>query len=98
MDNNKVITPKVIKDGLSSPQGLALANGRLYVVEAGKGQLLAIDLSTGDAKVVAEGMEFSTGKLDMIDTKNWVRSSIVISGKTAYIGGAGTGSVYKVDL
>ena len=43
-------------------------------------------------------MKFSTGKLDLADTKNWARSSIVISGKTAYIGGAGTGNVYKLGL
>jgi hypothetical protein len=48
--------------------------------------------------MVAKGMTFSTGKLDFTDTKNWARSSIAISGKTAYIGGAGTGSVYKVGL
>ena len=98
MDKNKVITPKVVKDGLSSPQGLAVANGHLYVIEGGKGQLLAIDLFGGDTKLVATGMTFSTGKLDMVDTRNWTRSSIVISGKTAYIGGAGSGNVYKVGL
>ena len=98
MANDKVITPKVVKDGLDSPQGLALANGHLYVVEAGKGQLLAIELASGDTKTVAQGMKFSTGKLDFTDTENWARSSITISGKTAYIGGAGTGSVYKVGL
>ena len=98
MKNDKVITPKVVKEGLSSPQGLAIANGNLYVVEAGKGRLLAIELSSGDTKTVADGMKFSTGKLDFSDTRNWARSSIAISGKTAYIGGAGTGSVYKVSF
>ena len=98
MKNDKVITPKVVKDGLNSPQGLAIANGHLYVVEAGAGQLLAIDLSSGDTKTVAHGMEFSTGKLTFTDTTNWARSSIAISGKTAYVGGAGTGSVYKISL
>ena len=98
MKNDKVITPKVVKEGLKSPQGLAIANGHLYVVEAGEGRLLTIDLSNGDSKTVAHGMKFSTGKLDFTDTTNWARSSIAISGKTAYIGGAGTGSVYKVSL
>ncbi|MCX2744157.1 hypothetical protein OO013_09785 [Mangrovivirga sp. M17] len=98
LDDNQVIEPKVIKDGLSSPQGLAIADGKLYVVEAGKGQLLAIDLSSGDTKTVATGMEFSTGKLELSNTKNWARSSVAISGNTAYIGGAGAGNVYKVSL
>ena len=98
MDNDKVITPKVVKDGLNSPQGLAIADGHLYVVEAGKGQLLAIDLSSCDTKSVAHGMMFSTGKLNFTDTENWARSSIAISGDTAYIGGAGVGSIYKVGL
>ncbi|RLA40580.1 MAG: hypothetical protein DRR06_17260 [Gammaproteobacteria bacterium] len=98
MKNDKVINPKLVKDGLNSPQGLAIANGHLYVVEAGKGQLLAIHLSSGDSKIVAHGMEFSTGKLSFTDTTNWTRSLITISGQTAYIGGAGSGSVYKVSL
>ena len=55
-------------------------------------------LSSGDTKTVADGMEFSTEKLDFTDTKNWTRSSIVLSGKTAYIGGAGSGNIYKVGL
>jgi WD40 repeat protein len=98
MDNDKVITPKVVKEGLNSPQGLAIANGHLYVVEAGEGRLLSIDLSSGDTKTVAYGMKFSTGKLKFTDTTNWARSSIAISGKTAYIGGAGAGSIYKINL
>ncbi len=98
MESDKVISPKVIKDGLNGPQGLAIANGQLYVVEAGEGQLLAIDLSSGDVKTVAGGMECSTGALAFADTTNWARSSIVISGKTAYVGGAGSGNVYKISL
>ena len=98
LENDQVITPKVVKDGLSSPQGLAIADGQLYVVEAGEGRLLAIDLSSGDTRTVADGMTFSTGKLVFTDSKNWARSSIAISGKTAYIGGAGAGNVYKVSL
>jgi len=98
MESDKVISPKVIKDGLNGPQGLAIANGQLYVVEAGAGNLLAIDLSSGDVKTVAGGMECSTGALAFADTTNWARSSIVISGKTAYVGGAGSGNVYKISL
>ena len=98
MESDKVISPKVIKDGLNGPQGLAVANGHLYVVEAGAGQLLAIDLSSGDVKTVADGMECSTGELAFADTTNWARSSITISGKTAYVGGAGSGNIYKISL
>ena len=98
MDNDKVITPKVIKDGLNASQGLAIADGQLYVVEAGAGRVLAIDLTSGDAKTVAEGLKTSTGKLSFADTTNWARSSIAISGDTAYVGGAGSGNVYKIKL
>ena len=98
MESDNVITPRVVKEGLSSPQGLAVAGGHLYVVEAGTGRLLAINLSGGDTRPVATGMSFSTGKLDMADTRNWARSSILISGKTAYIGGAGSGNVYKIGI
>ena len=98
MENDKVISSKVIKDGLSGPQGLAIANGQLYVVEAGKGRLLSIDLSSGDTNTVASGLELTTGKLSFTDTQNWARSSIAISGKTAYIGAGSTGTIYKVSL
>ncbi len=98
MDNNAVIPPKLVKDGLKSPQGLAIADGHLYIVEAGEGRLLATDLANGDTKTVADGMTFSTGKLDLADTKNWARSSIAIQENMAFISGAGTGSVYKIHL
>ncbi len=98
LEDDKVITPKVVKEGLSSPQGLAIDNGKLYVVEAGKGQLISIDLSSGDTKTIATGMEFSTGKLDYTDSKNWTRSSVAILGEDAYVTGAGSGAVYKIQI
>ena len=85
-------------NSLDQDTGLAIAHGHPYVVEVGKGQLLAIDLTSGDTKTVAHRMKFSTGKLNFEDTENWARSSMAITGKTAYIGGARTGSVYKVGL
>ena len=98
MDDDKVIAPKVIKDGLSSPQGLAIDNGKLYVVEAGKGQLISIDMTSGATNTIATGMEFSTGQLDFTDSKNWTRGSVAIMGGQAYVTGAGSGAVYKIDL
>lgn len=98
MANDKTIDSKVITNGLDSPQGLAIANGLLYVIEGVKGQVLSIDLASGKTETVATGMEFSTGKLAFTDTRNWTRSSIVISGQTAYVGGAGSGAIYKLDL
>ncbi len=98
MENDKVITPKVVKDGLSAPQGLAIANGELFIVDAGTGELLSLDLSSHTVKTVASGLEGSEGVLDFSDSTNWARSTVVISGKTAYVGGAGSGNVYKISL
>ena len=98
LDDDKVITPRVIKEGLNAPQGLVIANGQLYAVEAGAGQLLAIDLSSGSLRVVADGMEFETGPMTFENPLSWARASIAISGNTAYIAGTSTGRIYKVTF
>ncbi|MFN8467379.1 MAG: hypothetical protein U0X20_17610 [Caldilineaceae bacterium] len=51
--------PKLLASGLDRPEGMAVADGRLLVAEAGTGRLLAIDLATGGMSTVAEGLGFS---------------------------------------
>ncbi|GAB3568671.1 SMP-30/gluconolactonase/LRE family protein [Amycolatopsis endophytica] len=41
---------------LAAPQGLTLHEGTLYVVESGRGRLHALDLATGECRVVAEDL------------------------------------------
>jgi sugar lactone lactonase YvrE len=47
---------ETVADGLQRPQGLAVHGGRLYVLEAGAKQLVAIDLATGARAVLASGL------------------------------------------
>ena len=53
--------PKLLASGLDRPEGLAVADGRLLVAEAGTGRLLAIDLATGGMSTLAAGLAFSPG-------------------------------------
>lgn len=98
MEGGKIISPRVVKQDLRGPQGLAIMGGKLYAVEAGAGRLLAIDLATGDSRVVADGMQFATGAMSFELPLSWARASIVVSGNTAYIAGTSTGRIYKVTL
>ncbi|WP_306209126.1 NHL repeat-containing protein [Actinoplanes sp. RD1] len=42
--------PELVADGLDTPQGLAVHNDRMFIVEAGKRRLLSVDLRTGDTR------------------------------------------------
>lgn len=45
---------------LDAPQGLAAANGRLYVVEAGRRRVLALDPDNGHRSVLADDLPLAT--------------------------------------
>ena len=96
LEGDKVIEPRVITEGLDAPQGLALDNRQLLVVEAGAGRLLAIDLSSGSSRTLADGMEFATGPLVFEQMPKWGRASVSVSGNAAYIAGTKTPVIYKV--
>src|SRR6202048_2493330 len=48
--------PETVVDGLQRPQGIVVANGILYVVDAGAKEVVAVDLNTGARHVVASGL------------------------------------------
>ncbi|GAA1615844.1 hypothetical protein [Actinoplanes couchii] len=48
--------PVVVAEGLDRPEGLAVAAGRLFVAEAGRGRVLSVDLTTGALSVEADGL------------------------------------------
>jgi sugar lactone lactonase YvrE len=53
--------PKVVAQGLASPEGLAVdRDGSLLVVESGAGRLSRIDPATGKVSIVADGLSFET--------------------------------------
>src|SRR5882757_3170038 len=47
---------ETVVDGLQRPQGILVADGRLYIVDAGAKEVIAFDLSTGDRSTVASGL------------------------------------------
>ncbi|MBW1789529.1 MAG: hypothetical protein JRK53_23425 [Deltaproteobacteria bacterium] len=98
LDGDKVIQPRVVKDGLDAPQGLAISKGQLFVVEAGAGKLLAIDLSSGNLLSLADGMEFTTETPVFSIMKTWASASVAVSGSTAYITGTHNAVIYKVTF
>jgi sugar lactone lactonase YvrE len=98
LERGKVIEPKVIASDINSPQGIALYNGELLVVEAGTGKLLAVSLTGGTSRVVAEGMSFVNGLKSLVETLTWPRASINVSGNIAFIAGTGEGCIYKVTF
>ncbi|MDX8141812.1 hypothetical protein SK854_06820 [Lentzea sp. BCCO 10_0061] len=51
--------PVPIAEGLAAPQGLAVRDDELFVVEAGRRRVLAIDLTTGAIRTEAEDLALS---------------------------------------
>ena len=47
---------ETVVDGLQRPQGILVADGTLYVVDAGAKAVIAVDLNTGDRRAVASGL------------------------------------------
>jgi sugar lactone lactonase YvrE len=47
---------ETVVDGLQRPQGILVADGTLYIVDAGAKEVIAVDLETGDRRTVASGL------------------------------------------
>jgi sugar lactone lactonase YvrE len=45
-----------VVDGLQRPQGILVASGFLYVVDAGAKEVIAVDLSSGERRTIASGL------------------------------------------
>ncbi|MEV6157652.1 SMP-30/gluconolactonase/LRE family protein [Nonomuraea sp. NPDC052129] len=48
--------PRLLADGLGTPQGITVNDGTVYVVETTHRRLLAIDLATGDVEIEADSL------------------------------------------
>jgi sugar lactone lactonase YvrE len=49
-------SPETVVDGLQRPQGLVVADGTLYIVDAGAKEIIAFNLHTGDRHMIASGL------------------------------------------
>jgi sugar lactone lactonase YvrE len=47
---------ETVVDGLQRPQGILVADGTLYIVDAGAKEVVAVDLDTGDRRTIASGL------------------------------------------
>jgi sugar lactone lactonase YvrE len=47
---------ETVVDGLQRPQGIAVAGGQLYIVDAGAREVIAFDLASGDRRTLASGL------------------------------------------
>ncbi len=47
---------ETVVDGLQRPQGIAVADGTLYIVDAGAKEVVAFDLASGDRHTIAAGL------------------------------------------
>nr|WP_157968105.1 hypothetical protein [Edaphovirga cremea] len=57
-----------IAENLATPTGIAFGrNGRLLVANRGSGEILSIDVSTGQAEIVARSLSLPVGVVEMED-------------------------------
>ena len=47
---------ETLVDDLQRPQGIVVADGRLYIVDAGAREVIAFDLASGDRRTIASGL------------------------------------------
>ena len=47
---------ETLVDGLQRPQGILVADGQLYIVDAGAKEVIAFDVRTGDRRTIASGL------------------------------------------
>ncbi len=47
---------ETVVDGLQRPQGILVADGQLYIVDAGAKEVIAVDLNTGARHTIASGL------------------------------------------
>ena len=60
MEGGKIVPAATLARGLDRPQGIAVAEGMVYVIEAGAGKLKRIAVDTGKVETVADGMAFGS--------------------------------------
>jgi sugar lactone lactonase YvrE len=47
---------ETVVDGLQRPQGILVADGQLYIVDAGAKEVIAFDFASGDRRTIASGL------------------------------------------
>ena len=47
---------ETVVDGLQRPQGIHVSDGKLYIVDAGAKEIVAVDLASGERRTIASGL------------------------------------------
>ncbi len=89
--------PKLLASGLDRPEGIAAADGKLLVAEAGTGRLLAVDLATGEMSTLAEGLEFSPGAPEGGPPTFVMNSMAVDPAGVIYVTGDRANVLYRIE-
>ena len=95
---NTPSAPIVVASGLMNPEGLALdTDGSLVVVETGASRLVRINLSTGVATTIVDGLELGLPALEGFPP-TWTFDGVAI-GQTGdiYVSGFGKNVIYSVS-
>ncbi len=97
-DGDTLAEPRVVGQGLRSPEGLAAApDGTLLVIETGTQALLRLDPVTGETQVVAEGLAVDPPPPEgfpMAPTF-WFDGVAVADDGTVYAGGRAANVIYR---
>ncbi|MYA67167.1 MAG: hypothetical protein F4Y22_07920 [Gammaproteobacteria bacterium] len=86
-----------VAEGLDQPEGLAAANGSIYVVEAGAGRVVEIDPASGESTTVTEGLELQVPPSGAFPN-TMLFNGIATDGETAWVAGDAANTVYVIDL
>jgi sugar lactone lactonase YvrE len=95
-DGRTPTTPVPIALDLAQPEGLAFDGTGLLVVETGAGRLSRIDLATGEARVLVEGLEIWVAGTQSMPLRFFTGVAVGPSG-TIYVTGDVTNVVYRIE-
>jgi len=90
--------PVAVATGLMNPEGLALdQDGSLIVVETGASRLSRINVSTGEATTIAEGLELGLPALEGFPPTNSFDGVAIGQSGKIYVSGFGKNVIYCVS-
>jgi glucose/arabinose dehydrogenase len=97
-DGEPVVPPRAVATGIENPEGIAfLPSGHLAVVETGTGNVLALDLESGEKIVLAEGISRKYSLLTTVAA--WGLNAIAVGPSgNAYISSPSDGNLYRITF
>jgi len=88
---------ETVAEGLDQPEGLAAANGSIYVVEAGAGRVTAVDIASGETRMVADNLALQVPPGGAFPN-TMLFNGIATDGETAWVAGDAANTIYVIEL